>query len=434
MKKTGFGLILLVALTLALAACGGAAPSTTAPAADGAATPISAPIRTDSRINVEGVVVPVEQARLSLPSGGVVAEVLVAEGDTVTAGQPLLRVKAEQQAAAVAQAEAALAGAQARLADLKAGARPQEIEAAQAAVAAAQAGYDRLEAGASAGDIAAAEAGLAQARAALAKTTEGPNSNQRIAAQAAVANADAALRIAQAGYDRVKGQADIGARPEALQLEQATNNYNQALAQLRALDDPATAADIAGARAGVQRAQAQLDALKATARPADLAAAQAEIRRADAQLALVQAGTKAELVAAAEAEVAAAQAGVDQAKASLADTELTAPFAGEIARVDVNPGEQATPGVPLIWLADQSAWLIETTDLTELDIAKINIGDTANLEFDALPDLQLDGKVIRIRPLGEDRLGDITYQVVIEPERFEPSLRWNMTTAVRFAD
>jgi multidrug resistance efflux pump len=425
--------IVLGSFTFALAACGGAAQPTDAPAPDATGAAV-APVRADSRISVEGVVVPVQQAKLSLTTGGVVDEVLVAEGDAVTAGQLLLRIQSQKQAAAVAQAEAALAGAQARVAELKAGPRPQEIEAAQAAVAAAQAGLDKLQAGATAEEIAAAQAGLAQAQASLAKTTEGPDENQRIAAEAALANAEAARRVAQAAYDRVKGLADVGLRPESLQLEQATNAYNQALASLKALDDTGTAADIAGARAGVQRAQAQLDALRASARPADLAAAQAEMQRAEAQLALIEAGAKPELIAAAEAEVAAAQAALDQAKASLADTELYAPFAGTVARLDVNPGEQANPSTPLVWLADQSAWLVETTDLTELDVAKVQVGDTALLEFDALPDLELNGRVVRIRPLGEDRLGDITYQVVIEPERFEPSLRWNMTTAVTFEE
>ena len=51
----------------------------------------------------------------------------------------------------------------------------------------------------------------------------------------------------------------------------------------------------------------------------------------------------------------------------------------------------------------------------------------ANLTFDALPDLTLPGIVARIKPLGENKQGDITYTVIIEPQASDPRLRWNMT-------
>jgi HlyD family secretion protein len=180
----------------------------------------------------------------------------------------------------------------------------------------------------------------------------------------------------------------------------------------------------------VQQAQAQLDAVKAPARATDLAAAQAEIVRAQAQLERTKAGARPEEIAAAEADVVSAQAALDQAKAAQADTELRAPFAGTVAQLNVKMGEQAAPATPLVQLADLTQWQIETEDLTELDIVRVKEGGTAELAFDAIPDLDLTGKVVRIKPIGVNRQGDMTYVVVVQPDKSDPRLRWNMTTKV----
>ncbi len=409
------------------------APATPAPAASGAtaATPttVAAVVRSDGRILAEARVVPVRSARLSLPVAGIVAEVLVAEGDQVSAGQVLVRLEAGRQRAAVAQAAAQVQRAEAALAQLKAGSRPEEVAAAQAAVDAAQARLTRVREGASAAEVAAARAGLAEAQAALQKILEGPDEQQLIAAEADFMNAGAALRQAQAAYDRVKGDPNIGARPEALQLEQATNLYHAAQARLAQLKQGAGAADIAAGRARVQRAQAQLDLLTAV-NPTDLAAAEAEVRRAQAQLDLLKAGARAEAIAVAEADLAAARATLAQAQAALAETELKAPFAGTVASLDAHLGEQVTPGAVLARLADFSAWQIETADLTEINVVRVAEGAAAVISIDALPDLRLTGRVTRIKPFGENKQGDIIYLVVIQPDQMDSRLRWNMTASV----
>jgi HlyD family secretion protein len=425
--KRTIGLVLsALALVLIAAACSGGQTKTDAQSEQ----PTPEPIRASGAVVAEGKVVPVQSALLSLPSGGIVSEVLVEEGDAAQEGQTLLRLQAARQTAEVARAEAGLNRAQAQLDLLKAGARAEDIAISKAAIEAAQAQLDKLNAGAKPEDVQAAEAGLASAQAALAKLTEGPDRNERIAAQQQVESAAATLRQAQAGYDLIKGNPNAGQYPQSLQLEQATSAYNAAKASLDALSTRVTPADIAGARARVQQAQAQLDAIKAPVRASDLAAAQVEIKRAQAQLERTEAGARPEEIAAAEADVASAQAALDQAKTALADSELKAPFAGTVAQLNVKVGEQAAPAAPLVQLADLTQWQIETDDLTELDIVRVKEGGTATLAFDAIPDLELPGKVLRIKPIGVNRQGDMTYVVLIQPEKSDPRLRWNMTTKV----
>lgn len=385
--------------------------------------------QTRNGVTVDGRVVPVQSAELSLPLSGITAEVLVAEGEVVEAGQALVRLKATQQAAAVAQAEAQLARAQARLNELQAGAREQEIAAARAAQDAAEARLARIENGALPAEITAATAALAEAQAALQKVLEGASDQQIIAAESELANAEAVRRQAQAAYDRVAGNPDIGARPEAAQLEQATNAVNAAQARLADLRSGAGAADTAAARARVQRAQAQLDLLSAS-NPADIAEAEAAVRQAQAQLDLLEAGARVETLAVAEADVQAAEAALAQAQAALDDTELRAPFAGSVASLDAVAGEQIVAGAPVIVLGDLARWQIETEDLTELDAVNVKPGDTVAITFDALPGLEMEGVVKLVRAIGENNRGDIVYTLVIEPAEHDERLLWNMTAVV----
>ena len=396
---------MFVTLLVALAAiCTGCAAPTTAAQTS---TPDAAipPVRASNDIVAEGKVVPQRGAALSLPASGIVAEVLVDEGQAVESGQLLLRLSNGQQVAAVAQAGAALERAEAHLAELEAGPRTQEIAAAQATVDAAQAQLARLSQGARAEEIAAGEAALAAAYADLKKVQEGTEPEQLISAQAELSNAQAALRQAQAAYDQIKGNPDAGAYPQALELEQATNNYNAAKARYEELAKGSSPAALAKANAGVQQAAADLEKLKAAAGSAEIAAAEAEVRRTQAELDLLKAGSRPEAILAARADVASAQADLDRANAALRDTELVAPFAGSVVSLDVKVGEQVTSSTPVVRLADLNTWQVETTNLAEINVARVQEGARVRLSFDALPDLELAGQVSRIRSFGETRTG-----------------------------
>jgi HlyD family secretion protein len=367
-----------------------------------------------------------------LALSGIVGEVLVEEGTQVAAGDLLLRLSANQQQAALAQAQANLQRAQAQLQQLTAAPRTQEVAVAEAALNAAKARYQRLAAAALPGNIAAAEAAVNAAQAGLAKVLEGTSEQQLIAARADLANAEAVLRQAQRAYDRVKWSNEIGALPESAALQTATNNFEAAQARLADLQSGPSQADVAGASAQVRQAQAQLNTLQA-AMPDDLVAAEADVQAAQAQLDLLQAGARTEAIAVAEADVAAATAALQQALVALGETELRAPFAGTVAELTVEPGEQASPGVVLVRLADLAQWEVETEDLTELDVVGLQAGAEVALAFDAIPDLTMNGAVKRIRPIGEDNRGDIVYTVVIAPAQTDSRFLWNMTTAVTLA-
>jgi HlyD family secretion protein len=421
MRRRSF--LVFLPFAMLLAACNGVAST---------ATPTAIPaVKADTRIIADGHVVPIRSADLSFGVSGTVDEVLISEGDAVTMDQPLIRLSNARQRAAVAQSEADLQRAQAQLNQTRAGSRSQEIDGARAAVDAAQAHVDSLKAGASDAEIAAAKADVAQAQAILQKAQTPVNASDIAAAKADMDNAAAKLRVAQSQYDQVGELPGVGGSPQSLQLEQATNEYNAAKARYDSANSGPNAADIANAKAQLDKAKAQLQAKQAPPRPADLAAAQADVRQAQAKLDLLLAGPEAEELLVAEANVASAQAALEQAQASLAETELRSPFAGTIAAVDVVVGQQVGPGVTAVQLGDFSSWLVETRDLTELRVVGVRPGDKATLTFDAIPGLELPGQVARIRSIGQNTQGDITYTVSVAPDHGDDRLLWNMTAKVQ---
>jgi HlyD family secretion protein len=167
------------------------------------------------------------------------------------------------------------------------------------------------------------------------------------------------------------------------------------------------------AEAAVRRAVAQLELLPDDAGPAELESAQADLRLAEAELAVAQS-------ALAEAEVA------------LRQTELRAPFAGTIVAIDISEGEQAAAGQPIITLADTSAWLIQTTDLTELQVVRVSVGDQATISIEALPGMELAGSVARIQARGTSDSAGVRFDVLVQLDEQRSELRWGMRATVRF--
>lgn len=136
--------LLVLGIVAVLAAGGGVAWWLLRPAAEEAATPVVMPVTSSTQrqtVSATGTVEPAEQADLSFAVSGEVTEVLVAEGDVVTAGQALAAVDDSLLAAQLDAAESELDAAQARLGDIDTDtdtASDTDEAAAQAAVTSAE--------------------------------------------------------------------------------------------------------------------------------------------------------------------------------------------------------------------------------------------------------------------------------------------------------
>ena len=105
------------------------------------------------------------------------------------------------------------------------------------------------------------------------------------------------------------------------------------------------------------------------------------------------------------------------------------PFDGTIGDLYIHSGEWVSPGQAVLLLANLGHLRVETTDLNEIDVAQLKIGDTAIVTFDALPDVVIDGTVTRIAPKDSEGSG-VNYPVVIELAEIPNGLRWGMTAFV----
>jgi len=324
-------------------------------------------------VNTTGTILPEKQTALSFKGTGRVADVWATEGETVRAGQPLARLETTDFEASVAEAELALALAQAQL--LRAQRPPSEYDlaAARAALESAQAAYQRLLAGPTEEEIQVARTNLDQAQAALAQ--------------------------AQAAYNQVADRPDVAMLPQALQLQQATINYNAA--------------------------QASFNLTQRKPSRAELAAAKASIAQAEATLARLEDGLSAEDLLIAQLQVKQAQLRLDQTRDLLAGATLTAPHDGTVTVVGVKQDELSGMQ-PAFVLTDLAQYHIDAM-IDEIDVGRIAEGQPVTITLDALPDETLTGRIDQVAQTAQVDSGVVTYKVTVSLDPTTAPLRAGMT-------
>jgi len=131
-------------------------------------------------------------------------------------------------------------------------------------------------------------------------------------------------------------------------------------------------------------------------------------------------------------KLALIEARLNAAKAGLAAFAVTAPFDGTVMDVNVTVGEQVGPETWVVKIVDASAWYVETSDLTELEVVKIALGLKASMVPDALPGLTLTGVVESISQAFIMQSGDVQYRVKIKVDGIDPRVLWGMTVEITF--
>jgi len=83
-------------------------------------------------------------------------------------------------------------------------------------------------------------------------------------------------------------------------------------------------------------------------------------------------------------------------------------------------------------VADTSQWYVETSDLTELEVVDVAVGQNVSILADALPDVEMSGIVEEISQSFKSQGGDILYTARIKVDDVDPRMRWGMTVEVTF--
>jgi HlyD family secretion protein len=372
---------------LALAGCaalsGGPAP--------GDATTVPTVESTTTGVISEGRLVPAEFTDLSFTGGGTVAELAVGEGDQVAMGEMLARLDDSGTAQArLAAAKRSELVAQQALDDLHEKASLARGEAERDVASALEASIDANEH--------------------LEEVDTDELQDDLDDAWLDVQDAEDDLQDAQDEMDKYEGVDPDNADRKAAEddLEEAQDAYDKA-------------------RRSYDRLKNSLDSARADADTAD-----ARLEMAQSDLADLQDGPDPDLLARAEAVLDQAQAELTAAQDAVDDLSLTAPYPATVADTYLAQGEPVRPNQIVLTLADTRQWYVETTDLTEMEVVRLDAEQPVVINPDALPDLALAGEIEQIGRTYTKESGDILYTVRIRLLETDPQLRWGMTVQVTF--
>ena len=149
-------------------------------------------------------------------------------------------------------------------------------------------------------------------------------------------------------------------------------------------------------------------------------------------------------VSSAQRNLASAQATLDQANAKAAERTVTAPSSGSIVELNAKVGATVTGGVVMgegdtsggkqcMQIADLSKMKV-TVQVGEKDIAKIAVGQGANVTYPAFPDIVSQGTVTAIASVANSDSsyggGSVTFNVDILIEAPDARLKPGMTAEV----
>lgn len=352
-----------------------------------------------------GTLMPRRQVPLAFAAGGVVAELLVEEGQVVAEGDVLAALDAADFEAALRDAQIGFDLQRAAFDALNAEPREVDIAAAEAALTAAQASFNAAlftQPSDSDVEIARLQRELAgnqlwqvqlQRDAATQAFTLDPVTRGDLPEDISGVVPDSAIDEVNDIIDAINAQAVTGSG-NLLQLEAAIrqSDYGVQIADARynsVLNAGPDLGALASANAARVQAQVALERLLNGPSEFDLRLAEIDLQRA--QLAL------------------------EQAEASLAFTRLTAPFDGVIAVVNVVAGEPP-PNGPAMVLMDPGGYYVDLA-VDETDIVNVQVGQRVSLRFDALPDTPLTGTVSRVALTPVDAGQLVTYltRVILDP-------------------
>ncbi|HEY0866240.1 MAG TPA: HlyD family efflux transporter periplasmic adaptor subunit [Fimbriimonas sp.] len=383
---------------------------------------------------------------------GRLAKLFVDEGDFVSQGQLIGVIDPQETELMVRQNAAQLRGAQSAVqrASLEIGQRRTTAQAAydQARVRLAQLILERdTQPTLTSAAIQSAQTSLATAQQEKGRLLQSAHPEQLNQAESAVKEAQANEENAEREYRR---QADLESRgyvasraveSAKLNLDLARVRLNSAKESLSKLASQQKS-ELAKAEEAIRQAQSDLTRARAN-RMQDQVKAQ-EVASARAEVAKAKAALQDPAIMAKQREQSLAT--VDQlgsvlsdAERQLRETQVRAPIGGVVTKKMLEVGELATglsgfsAGTPILRIEDRRSMRVKL-DINEIDVAKLQLGQTARVEVDALPNVPMEGTVVKISPASNQSAagqptGDavVRYQVEVLLDRPSPQLRSGMS-------
>jgi len=141
-------------------------------------------------------------------------------------------------------------------------------------------------------------------------------------------------------------------------------------------------------------------------------------------------------LAVAKGKVIRASTTLERAQERLSEAVVRAPINGVILQKYVEEGQIIASGVsnvsggtPIVDIADMSSVYIET-GIDEIDIGKVQIGQSATVIAEAYPELEFNGKIVRIAPEARIEQNVTLFDLVVEVKNYDGKLKSGMNTSV----
>lgn len=128
-------------------------------------------------------------------------------------------------------------------------------------------------------------------------------------------------------------------------------------------------------------------------------------------------------------ELRAKSDGVNQISADRRYLWICAPFDGEVAWVNVKPGEKVTPQTLLLTLVSHRPLEIEAS-VDESEIGRVKPGQKVAIFLNDADETRASGVVVRVGKVGKEESGVVLFPIAIQVERAAAKLRPGMSADV----
>ena len=382
-------------------------------------------------VSVTGKVEPASNADLSFEKGGRIAYVYHGVGERVGVGAALVSLENGDISAELAQARAVAKAQTAKLEELKKGTRPEDIFISEVDVENAK---NEI--------INGIKSGYVNSDDAIRNKVDQLMSNPKSSSPQinfSVGNSELENDI-ENGRQTIESMliswssSMVGMNNAQDVLPYAVEARNNLKIVQSYMDNVALAVN--SLQSNTTLSQTTVDAYKAavlagrtnvTNAMNSLAASVEKLRTAESKLALKKAGTVKEQITAQEAEVESAEASILNLQAQLAKTVIRSPIAGIVTKQVAKAGEIAGAGAVLTSVISDAKYEIEAS-VAEADIAKIKLGDEAQVTLDAYGnDVVFAASVTSIDPAETVIDGVPTYKTTLQFKTSDDRIKSGMT-------
>ena len=339
------------------------------------------------------------------------------------------------------QSESSLTSAQNKVTDAE-----EALRTAQADLAALIGGPDALDVTRAESQVAQAGHDLTRAQEALAKVQVGPDSVEIARAESQVAQAEYDLSGARENVTKLEvGPDSVEVARAEIQVAQAEYNLAVAEEKVAELEAGPEDAEVARAESYVVQAEHNLAVVQekladviAGADAVDVARAEIQVAQAEYNLAKardtleqIEAGPDPAEIEVSEATVSSALEALEDAREALQAAMMVAPFDGTIVSLGAEEGDLVSSDLIVVTMADLSQFRVLVT-VDETDISKVEIGQPAQITFDAFPGRRFRGEVLEVPLQGRLVQNVVTYELPVSLEGMgEVPLKPGMTANVQ---